>query len=110
MDIQYTLKYDEDKETFLFKKISVEISESATLQELFQKIHEVENIPQYREVKWEGNVEKLACLYHVLTEPNSFAFQYLHGNDFQKKISELPKAGPNGELSVYIDTEVGFVN
>lgn len=110
MDILYTLEYNDEKNTFLYKKISVEISESATIKELLQKIHEMEDIPQYKEVTWEGNVEKIACLHHVLMEPNSMNFHHLYGEDYQKKIKEFPRCGPNGELSVFIETNVGFVN
>ncbi|WP_299680930.1 hypothetical protein [uncultured Dokdonia sp.] len=110
MHIQYTLEYNDEKETFLYKKINVEISENATIKELFDKIHEMENIPTYKEVTWNGNTEKITCSYHVLVASNSLKFQFLYGEDFQKKISEFPKYGPNGELSVYIENETGIAN
>lgn len=110
MKIQYYTDYNEEDGIPIYKYIDIEISESATIKELFEKIHEMENMPQYKEVAWEGNTEKIACSYHVLIKPNSCTFKFLYGEELEKKISEFPKNGPHGELSLQLDNEIGLAN
>lgn len=110
MNIQYFTDRDEETRKPIFKYIDVQISENATIKELFLKIHEMEDIPMYKEVTWNENTEKIACSYHVLIKPNSCTFKFLYGEELEKKISEFPKNGPNGELSLHLDNEIGLAN
>ncbi|WP_299680933.1 hypothetical protein [uncultured Dokdonia sp.] len=111
MNIQYFTDRDEETRKPIFKYIDVQILENATIKELFLKIHEMEGIPMYKKVTWNENTEKIACEYLIFIDEESGPhFAYLFDEDLEKKISEFPKDGPNGELSVFIETNVVRVN
>ena len=110
MKIQYFTDYDDEKGGFNYKYITIDISEDATIKELFLKIHQTENIPEYRELTWDGNTEKIACKHLFLNSDEENDYYILNEEDYLKKISEFPKNGPNGELSLQLDNEIGLAN
>lgn len=106
MNIHYYTDYNENG-TPDYKYIDVDISENATLREVFLKIHEIENIPLFTEIVWNGNTEKIARSYYISDGFDSGSCTGLKDEELEKKISEFPKNGPNGELSLYLDNSTG---
>ncbi len=110
MKIQYFTNFDDEKGYPAYKHIEIDISENATIKELFHKIQEVENIPLCREIEWNGNVQKIAPSYCISDGPESGTLTSLQDEELEKKISEFPKNGPNGELSLYLDNDTGLID
>lgn len=88
--------------------ITIDIDENLSIGELLSKIHEITKIPTYTELKWNGNIEKIACRYYFKSGAEYEEYQIIR--DLEQKISDVPKYGINGELSLFIDGSVGLAN
>lgn len=88
--------------------ITIDIDENSSIEELLSKIHQITKIPTYRELKWDGNVEKISCRYYFKSGTEYEEYKMIR--DLEQKISDLPKNGVNGELSLFIDGSVGLAN
>ncbi|WP_031454598.1 hypothetical protein [Flavobacterium chungangense] len=86
----------------------LDINESFTIGELFSKIHEMTEIPVFRELKWGGNVEKISCSYYYKSGNEFGEFTIIE--NLNQKINSFPKNGFNNELSLFIDGGIGLVN
>lgn len=108
MKIQYCLEHD-DEGNLISQFINIDISEDATIGDLLPKLHEAINIPMHRELKWDGNTIKVSCSHHIQNKPEPRGFSSGIEN-LDQKISEFPKHGLNGELSIYINKNEGLAN
>lgn len=86
----------------------LDINESFTIGELLLRIHEMTEIPVYKELKWDGNVEKISCRYYFKSGTRFGEFEMIE--DLEQKIGDFPKNGANNELSLFIDGGLGLVN
>ena len=107
MNIEFFSELDFDNQTPLILTIE-DINENVSIGKLISKIHEITKIPLYTELKWDGNLEKIACRYYFKSGSEFGAFEMIR--DLDKKISDFPKNGSNQELSLFIDGSVGFAN
>jgi len=106
MNIEFFSELHEDVTPVI---ITVDIDENLPIKDLFSKLHDITGIPRYIEVvMFDGSTEKIACRYSYKDHPDRIGFMSI--NDLEQKISDFPKNGNNGELSVYINTDNGFVN
>jgi hypothetical protein len=85
-----------------------DIKESSTIGELFSIIHEMTEIPVYKELKWGENIHKISCSYYYKSGTGFGEFRIIA--DLEQKISSFPKNGSNNELSIFIDGGDGLVN
>ncbi|MFB9078910.1 hypothetical protein ACFFLS_10575 [Flavobacterium procerum] len=107
MEIEFFSELDDDNQTPLVLNV-LDIDESATIGELFSKIHEITEIPVHTELTWDGNVEKISCSYYYKSGTEFGVYRLIE--DLEQKINSFPKNGFNNELSLFIDGNVGLVN
>ncbi len=89
--------------------IVVDIDENLPIKDLFSKLHDITGIPRYIEiVMFDDSTEKIACSYSYKIDRDLIGFTSI--DDLDQKIKDFPKNGTNGELSIYINTDTGFVN
>ncbi len=105
MEIEYYTGFD-DEFNEVFKIISVDIEEDRSIGELVLKLHDLIGIPVTRELKWADQTETIACRYYYKSPESSFVMI----EDLKKKISDIPKHGLNGELSLFINNSSGLAN
>lgn len=109
MIVEFILNFDDEDGIPEIENLVIDIDENASINELFSKIHEMKEIPKYREVKWGDTIEKVPFAYFYKTSSSSYdEMKYI--SDLEKKIKDFPKNGKNGELSLYIEKNVGLVN
>ncbi|MDP2541962.1 hypothetical protein [Tenacibaculum discolor] len=107
MKIEYYSEFD-DNDFPIVKKLDIEIDESLPITMLLESIHKLTKIPKYREIKWDGKVEKIACSYYFKNSNEPYDFEMIM--DLNKPISDFPKKGSKEELSLFIDKNTGLVN
>jgi len=88
--------------------IEIDIDENLSIGELLSKIHDLKNIPTYRELKWNDNVEKISCRYYYKSEIE-FG-EYAMVTNLEQKINSFSKFGASGELSIFIDGSSRLAN
>lgn len=108
MNIQYISGFKDGQP--ISSIINIDISESATLGELLIKLHKAIDVPMRRKLKWGGHTTEVSCSHCIQFTKDQGMYEGIGDDDYNKKISEFPKNGPNGELVVYIDTNEGYVN
>ncbi|MFK7746757.1 MAG: hypothetical protein AB8B65_00055 [Kordia sp.] len=117
IEFYFLTDYDDDAEVFAYntnekipiKQIySIDIDENAPIRELFSKLHDITNISRYREVTWDGNVEKIACKYYYKHKNEFTDFSFVE--DLDRKIKDFPKNGSNGELSLHMNLTIYYGN
>lgn len=86
----------------------IEINGELSIGELLSEIHKLKNIPQYRELKWDDNIQKISCRYHYKSgvEPDDYEMIL----NLEEKINTFPKFGTEGELSIFIDGSSRMAN
>ncbi|MFD2565012.1 hypothetical protein [Aquimarina rubra] len=107
MNIQYFLDHDEDGNPIL-KNIDIDITENKSIEELIIKLHEAIEVPLHKELKYDGEIIKVSCSHFIQSDPSGGFYSGIE--DLSKKISEFPKYGVNGELSLFIERNEGLVN
>lgn len=107
MDIQYFLDHDQDGNPIL-KHINIDITEEAPIEELIIKLHEAIGEPLHKELKYDREIIKISCSHFFQSDSSGGVYSGIE--DLSKKISEFPKYGLNGELSLFIERNEGFVN
>lgn len=90
------------------QNIDINIDVNSTIGELLSKVHEITSISRFKELKWNGNIERISCTYYYRSEPNFYEITRITNLD--DKISTLSKCGKNGELSIIIFEDHGLVN
>ena len=89
--------------------ITVDINENLLIKDLFSKLHDITGIERFIEaVLFDGKTEKIACSYYYLMDRELMDFSPIV--DLDRKISEFPKNGLNGELSIYFNMSTGLIN
>lgn len=107
MEIEFFSELNDDNQVPVILNV-LDINESSTIGELFSRIHEMTEIPVFRELKWGGNIEKISCSYYYKSGEKFGEFSIVE--DLEQKIISFPKNGSNKELSLFIDGGVGLVN
>jgi len=107
MEIEFFSELDDNNQTPVILNV-LDINESSTIGELLLKIHEITEIPIYRELRWGKNVEKISCSYYYKSGTEFGAFTIIE--DLDQKINSFPKNGFKNELSLFIDGGIGLVN
>lgn len=98
------LNYDDQKPSIL----TIEIDEQLPIKDLISHIHKIIKKPMFTELKWDGNVEKIACRYYFKSGPEFGVFEMIE--ELNRKIADFPKYGTNKKLSILIDGSVGLAN
>ena len=107
MIIELFFEFD-DNDMPILNSYEVEINENSSIEELFDKLHIITEIPKFRELKWNGEIIKVSCSYAFLSESNSMSYASIDNLD--KPIKDFPKNGKDGKLSLFIEKNVGLVN
>lgn len=107
MEIEFFSELDPNNQEPVILTVP-DISESSTIGELLSRIHEITEIPVYRELKWGANVERISCSYYFKCGNEFGEFKIIE--DLEQKISSFPKNGSKNELSLLIDGGIGLVN
>lgn len=105
--VEFFSEFDNNGEPVM-KSLNVDIDENMPISKLITIIHEESGVPTFVELKWGDNTEKIGCSYGVKESSDLNSLQMITNLD--KKISELPKSGTNGELCLYFNLEVGLAN
>lgn len=108
MKIEFILEFDDEDGTPTIKVLDINIEEYSPIEQLFSKIHEITKIPKFKELKWGDQIEKVSCTYFFKPSIDLDSLELI--DDLSKPISEFPKNGSNGELSLYIEESLGLVN
>jgi hypothetical protein len=103
MDIEF---YSKLNESMTPKIITVEIDENLPIKELLSKLHDITGIERYIEIHWDNRVEKVAYDYFYKQTSEEIPFHWI--DDLDRKISDFPKNGTNGELCILMSA--GTVN
>jgi len=87
---------------------NIDIDESLPIQELLSKLYDITNTAPYREVEWDGKVEKVASSCYFKNGTDIHDFRTI--DDLEQRISDFPKHGANGELSLHISMTIAYGN
>lgn len=88
--------------------IEIDINENLSIGELLSTIHDLKNIPTYRELKWNDNVEKISFRYYYKSGIEIDDYTVI--TNLEEQIDSFPKYGANGELSIFIDGSSRLAN
>ncbi|MFK7746758.1 MAG: hypothetical protein AB8B65_00060 [Kordia sp.] len=106
MNIEFFSELHED---IIPEIIIVDIDENLPIKDLFSKLHDITGIERFIEaVLFDDETEKIACSYYYKHQADFLKFKSIL--DLEQKISEFPKNGLNGELSIYFNMSTGFIN
>jgi hypothetical protein len=83
--------------------ITIDIDENELIEALLSKLCEYIGLERYVEMTWDDNIEKIPRICFYKCEPDEYSFAGIH--NVQKKISDFPKYGSNGELSICIERD-----
>lgn len=86
----------------------ININEELSIGHLLSEIHKLKNIPQYRELKWDDNIQKISCRYYYKSGIELDDYDIIL--NLEEKINTFAKCGTEGELSIFIDGSSRMAN